>query len=429
MARNVRAGLVLMTGALAAFGVASANGLVLAAAAFPLMLLAASFVLRPRVESARLVVAPNRAVLGEPMQVYVEATARGHGPLGLHVALPESFRLLEGQNAVHAWVDGDTPLVWQFQAAGDRRGAHLVGPLMAEATHPALLGPPTVTRLADPVEVRVDLRQARLGNAAVRTRAKLRTGEEDRVRTGTATSDFRDIRRYQRGDPMKAINWKATARRGEVGHTMQLLVNEYEHEARKQAWIFLDARSAGDLGTNLHNGFEARVAAATALAQHHLERGHPVGFTVFHHRAEGLPYADQSGRQRLRLRQALEELVPEPLPGRPLPEAVDAVRGQLRSANTQAFVVTTSLGAPDDVSDGLRRLRNTLARGRGPPPLTVLDVDPAGYYPDPAGDHIAPTLRLLGEAPLESWRRLGVPVLRWDAGRFPIQSVLEGLRA
>lgn len=427
MARNVRAGLVLMTGALAAFGVAAANALVLAAAAFPLVLLAASFVLRPRVEGARLTVAPNRAVLGEPLQVYVEATARGHGPLGLHVALPESFRLADGRNAIHAWVEGETPLYWRFGAAGDRRGAHAIGPLVAEATHPALLGPPAVTQVADAVEVRVDLRQARFGSTGVRTLARLRTGEEDRVRTGTATSDFRDIRQYQRGDPVRNVNWKATARRGEASHTMQLLVNEFEHEARKQVWIFLDARSAGDLGTNLHNGFEARLAAATALARHHLARGYPVGFTVFHHSAEGLPYADQSGRQRLRLQQALEELLAEAGPGRPFPDAVDAVRGQLRSANTQAFVVTTGLGAPDDVTDGLRRLRNTLAHRRGLPPLAIVDVDSAGYYPDPAGDHLAPTLRLLGDAPLEAWRRLGVPLLRWDAARQPVQSILEGL--
>src|SRR5437667_141815 len=57
--------------------------------------------------------------------------------------------------------------------------------------------------------------------------------ESDLARTGTPTTEFRELRDYVRGDPPRSINWKATARRQAgiplgQGHGRALpLVHEY----------------------------------------------------------------------------------------------------------------------------------------------------------------------------------------------------------
>ncbi|NPA47671.1 MAG: DUF58 domain-containing protein [Thermococci archaeon] len=53
---------------------------------------------------------------------------------------------------------------------------------------------------------------------------------------GPLSLDFKEIREY-RSDPMKMINWKATARTG------KLLVNEYEREGGREVLIYVDNRS------------------------------------------------------------------------------------------------------------------------------------------------------------------------------------------
>jgi len=54
------------------------------------------------------------------------------------------------------------------------------------------------------------------------------------VKLGPASTDFRDIRKYAPGDPYRFINWKASARAGE------LLVNEYEREGLRTVVFVID---------------------------------------------------------------------------------------------------------------------------------------------------------------------------------------------
>ena len=66
-----------------------------------------------------------------------------------------------------------------------------------------------------------------------RTRSLL--GDYPSRRKGVGT-EFTDIREYQVGDPMRRINWKASARKD------TLMVNEYESERTGDAVILLDVR-------------------------------------------------------------------------------------------------------------------------------------------------------------------------------------------
>lgn len=452
---SARAALASIGLLLLGLSVATANLALLAFAALPLGLLAASLLPRARALDASLAFEPSRRVVGQEVAVTVTATVSGRGPLALHVPLPESFRLTQGRNIHRVWVHAAQPqrLTWTFKVAGDRRGGYEVGPVRCHTTHPMLAGPDEVRTVGATGTLRIDSRGAlggRLGRA--RVRGRINTPELDLIPTGVTTTDFREIRDYARGDPHRAINWKASARRGERGDASSLLVNEYEREGKRAAWIFLDGRGDADLGTTLDNGFERRAEAATAIANHHLARGHPVGLTVFHHPEAGLGYADASSRQRLRLAEVTTRLAPYVLPNpaaaaagtvpaspggagtlppemaaRSLHQAVDAVRGQLRRQRTTAYVVTSLHRAPPGLADGIRHLRNAVASRRAQVPVTLIDVDPTGLLPDPDDSLLAPTLRALDQGAQQAFRRLGVRRVRWDPRRRSLQAVLGGL--
>ncbi|WP_297498337.1 DUF58 domain-containing protein [Thermococcus sp.] len=70
-------------------------------------------------------------------------------------------------------------------------------------------------------------------------RPRLRTRERLRPYSirGAPTIEFREVREYRPGDPLKVINWKATARFGRT------LVNEFEREGGRTVIIVLDVKA------------------------------------------------------------------------------------------------------------------------------------------------------------------------------------------
>ena len=80
--------------------------------------------------------------------------------------------------------------------------------------------------------------------------------------------EFGGLREYSRGDPMKYINWKATARAG------KLLVNLHESTLSQQVTLLIDMESGGLSGDYLN---EAGVRVACSLAERLLTDGVELG--------------------------------------------------------------------------------------------------------------------------------------------------------
>lgn len=77
--------------------------------------------------------------------------------------------------------------------------------------------------------------------------------------------EFAGLRGYSRGDPMKYINWKATARAGE------LLVNLHESTLSQKVILLLDMEGKGVLQADLLN--ESAVRIACSLCERLLREG------------------------------------------------------------------------------------------------------------------------------------------------------------
>ncbi|MEM2900324.1 MAG: DUF58 domain-containing protein [Thermoplasmata archaeon] len=99
-------------------------------------------------------------------------------------------------------------------------------------------------------------------------------GEYITRQAGTST-EFRTIRDYVRGDPIKRINWKASRRFN------KWMVNEYERDNICDVVMFLDAREVSSIGSALLNPLENSIRALVAIASHLIKSHNHVGLVVY----------------------------------------------------------------------------------------------------------------------------------------------------
>jgi uncharacterized protein (DUF58 family) len=91
------------------------------------------------------------------------------------------------------------------------------------------------------------------------------------------------VREYESGDPMNAINWKATAKTG------NLKVNQYDHSANTRLMLLLNVESSeqqwgrdGDLAPVEHG-----ISLCATLAKKAIDHGMEAGFAANGHRIGG----------------------------------------------------------------------------------------------------------------------------------------------
>lgn len=78
------------------------------------------------------------------------------------------------------------------------------------------------------------------------------------------------VRPYQRGDDLRSVHWRSTARRDE------LMVRPQEQNRRTGTVVLLDVRTAAHHGTGKHSTFEHAISVAASVAAHLDARGRPV---------------------------------------------------------------------------------------------------------------------------------------------------------
>jgi len=96
--------------------------------------------------------------------------------------------------------------------------------------------------------------------------------------TGGRRSAFRSptgfeihaVREYVPGDPVRAVHWPSTARRG------KLMVRELDDAPREDVTVVLDLDPEGNVGPPGRSSFDAAVRAAGAVALAHVLRGRRV---------------------------------------------------------------------------------------------------------------------------------------------------------
>jgi len=151
---------------------------------------------------------------------------------------------------------------------GLHRGRHRLEPLVATLVDP--LGLERVEcRLEAAEDILVRPRIPSLASVFTTRGARETGGRRSAFRSPTGF-EIHAVREYVPGDPVRAVHWPSTARRG------KLMVRELDDAPREDVTVVLDLDPEGDVGPPGRSSFDAAVRAAGAVALAHVLRGRRV---------------------------------------------------------------------------------------------------------------------------------------------------------
>jgi uncharacterized protein (DUF58 family) len=291
----------------------------------------------------------------------------------------------------------------------DRWGAFAIGPLLLRsrdrlgfhsweaqigAARPLRVYPSaeTVRTLLAPLETQVFI-----GNQTARTKGE--------------GIEFADIRGWAPGDRVRSINWRATARRGE------LHINQQHPERNTDVVLFLDTFT--DVASGMRGTLDMTVRAATSLAHRYLQRKDRVGVVSFGGLLSWLVPA--SGTQQLY--RIVDSLLQTDIVLSFARRGIDVLPP--RTLPPKALVLALSPLLDVRAAGAILDLR---ARGFD---LIVIEVSPVPFVDD-EGDELAKLAYRLWRLSRESLRaryeQAGVPVVEWVDG-VALDAVLEEVTA
>ena len=202
----------------------------------------------------------NRGLLGGFVEIFDE--------------LPPQARLVRGSNYTLLYLKGRQEVNFAYTVQVPLRGHYHLGPvrlrvkdafdLFYSERHEKALEPFSVFPRIEPLDSEI------LGGK----NPKLYQGAMPIYSVGEGTQ-FYSLREFLPGDSLRKVNWKATARTGEM------MVNETEHEDILDIFLLLDARGVSGLGSPTDNPLEMCCRAAATFADQLLRARNNVGLTVY----------------------------------------------------------------------------------------------------------------------------------------------------
>ena len=382
--------------------------LVALAAPFALAAVAAAPARDPQLE-ATIVLDRERALESEDVHATIELlSARGSDRVEILLPLPSELRAAAPNPRAVGLAPG-VPRTIDLPLRCERWGAFAVGPLLLRARD----------RLG------FHSWEARLGGQAplrvypsVETLHALLPPLETQVFVGNQVSrakgdgiEFADVREWRPGDRMRRINWRASARRGE------LWVNEQHPERNTDVVLFLDTFidvRAGSRGT-----LDLTVRAATSLAHRYLQRKDRVGLVSFGGYLSWLLPASGT----LQLYRIVDSLLQMDIVLSFAAKGVDVLPPRTLPPKALVLALTPLLDPRSAAA-----LLDLRARGFD---LVVIEVSPVPFV-HPGKDELAQlsyrVWRLSRESLRARYEQAGVPVVEWLDG-VPLNVPLEEVAA
>ncbi|MCB9913695.1 MAG: DUF58 domain-containing protein [Planctomycetes bacterium] len=155
--------------------------------------------------------------------------------------------------------------------------------------------------------------------------------------------EFQEVRHYQPGDDVRAIDWNVTARTGEP------FIKKYAEERELTVHLLVDTSGSMDFGSGRWTKREAAAQFAALLAFVALRNQDRVGLSLFGEQPGLHLSAKKGGRHVLRI--VREVIAAQPSPGGSDLHGVleESVRGIHRRG--MVFLVSDFLGAPADARE------------------------------------------------------------------------------
>ena len=352
----------------------------------------------------------DRAVEGDIVTISIGLeSATPVERLELHVPLPDAFEVVEGATPLTLHLGWDEEQTIELKARCKRWGAYVVGELFLRAHDRLdLFGYEGTVDRRRPLKVYPRAEQLR--GLVTPLETQVFTGNQV-ARTKGDGIEFADLRRYEHGDPLRRINWRASARRGE------LWVNEMHPERNTDVIVFLDtfveAREKDE------STIDVAVRAAATLADRYLERKDRVGLISFGGYLNWL----LPGSGLVQLYRIVDSLLDTEIILSYAWKGVDVIPSHTLPPKALIFAITPLL---DDRA--VTTLLDLRARGFD---VAVLEVSPVAFASAAEGEReeLAYRLwRLKRDALRSRFRRFGVPVVEWQEGQ-PLEGALAEVGA
>jgi uncharacterized protein (DUF58 family) len=356
-----------------------------------------------------LVVDETRALEGDELDARLVLAARSPvDRIDVYLRLPAGIDLRDGHNPAAIRLAAGETRELELKLQTTRWGGHVLGPVYVRAFDAlGFLG--WESTLAARAELRVYPREDALRRVLAPREPQLSSGNEVSRRKGEGI-EFADIRPWSAGDPVRRVNWRASARRGE------LWVNESHPERNTDVILFVDAFAEARLGADSTLDLAARATAA--LADAYVGRRDRIGLISFGGILRWLA-PDLGVTQLYRL---VDALLDTQVVLSYYWKEIDVIPRRTLPPNALVIALSPLL---DPRSVGA--LLDLRARGHD---LAVLDVSPIPFTKRPPSglDAIAYDIwALRRDALRHSLQRSGVAVAEWRVGE-PLQGVLEEVR-
>ncbi|MBW3582320.1 MAG: DUF58 domain-containing protein [Euryarchaeota archaeon] len=364
--------------------------------------------------------------VGDTVTVQVQVDIKnGLGPVLVHCPLPDTFQLAGGTNVFVAWKGpGRARRHHKFQVRCAKRGAVILPSVEVSPSSPFRMRGAVAEAVTPPLELVVAPRVRRVTRVRhLRGKARTPLPAGDTARSGERSTDFMEVRDYAAGDPMRSVNWRATARRSS-GDDLRLMVNEHEPEGKKAVWLFLDAGAHMEVGSTRENSLDRALEGTLGILDHFVSRGYRVGATIYHQPETRILYPDSGTRQMHRLNHTLTTLVAHS-GGDRLGAAVVRSRGFLMRERPLVLLVTRPEADPAATKEGIAQIRALTGHGRRATPMLLLAPTPLVHGIE-GGHHSlsVQALRLAARGTYLQLRSQGVHVLDWDPARTPLEGLL-----
>ncbi len=382
-------------------------------ALFPISLLAVGFIIEsPHGIGVRM--DTNRRIyrVGEEIKIRVNLSVeRGVGWVVIRNPLPPEASLVEGSN-VRTFFKGLRRLEveYEYVIVLPKRGRYTLPPTeiyaehvlgVRESTYAVFTGGTDVTVMPEFVLSR------RLH--APRKRSKLAVPVTTQSVRGALSTDFKEIREYLPSDPLRFINWKATARLGEVR------VNEYEREGKKTVFFFVDVTGRMGVGSTLRTPLEYSASLVASLSYYFLKHGYNVGLYLV---GSGKLLMPSTGSEQFHsILRALTEVQHIEGSTEGFRSAVEKTK-RIVAQYTPLLIYVTNL-IEEGFSDVAGSLTAVISAYRKRLPAIVIDVSPYSVFEDGAVSLIELEKRALS-AKLSPLAR----VIHWDPSEGSVSSVL-----
>jgi uncharacterized protein (DUF58 family) len=356
------------------------------------------------------ITADERAVEGDEVAVRLTLTASATvDRLDVFVRLPDGLEVADGEQARTLRLARGEQREVELTLRAERWGAHQLGPVYLRAHDPFGLFV-SEGMLARTPEIRVYPREDTLRRILQPRETQVFTGNEVARRKGEGI-EFADMRPWAPGDPLNRVNWRATARRGEVW------VNESHPERNTDVILFVDsfAEARGQDASTL----DLAVRATAAVADAYVGRRDRVGLISF----GGILRWLEPGMGLVQLYRVVDALLDTQIILSYYWTGIDVI--PRRTLPPNALVIALSPLLDGRSVDALLDLR---ARGYD---LCVFDVSPVPFTqrPESGVDAVAYDIWVLRRDALRHrLQRAGIAVAEWREGT-PLQAAIEEVRA